>query len=62
MPLEMSNMEPENKTKLMRFDDIPVPTMVALTPGNGGGSKLLQSFLDSHDQLYMIPAYPLMYF
>lgn len=36
--------------------------MVALYTANGSGTKLYQGFLDGHPQLYMIPAYPLMYF
>ena len=57
----------ENKSflpvkRIVNFNDIPVPEIVALTFGNGSGSKLFQSFLDNHCQIYMIPAYPLMYF
>ncbi len=44
------------------FRDIPEPRMVCLTVGNGAASKPLQSYLDGHPELYMIPAYPLMYF
>jgi hypothetical protein len=45
-----------------RFDEIPEPRMVALYTANGSGTKLYQGFLDGHPQIYMIPAYPLMYF
>jgi hypothetical protein len=45
-----------------RYRDIPEPRMVALYTANGSGTKLYQGFLDGHPQLYMIPAYPLMYF
>ena len=46
----------------LRFRDIPIPTMIGLVEGNGSGAKLLQALLDGHEQLYMIPAYPLLYF
>jgi hypothetical protein len=35
--------------------------MVALYTANGSGTKLCQGFLDGHPQIYMVPAYPLMY-
>lgn len=35
--------------------------MVALYAGNGSGTKVYQGFLDGHPELYMVPAYPLMY-
>jgi len=44
-----------------RFSDIPEPRMVALYTGNGSGTKLFQGFLDGHPEIYMVPAYPLMY-
>ncbi|MCG8605878.1 hypothetical protein MJD09_12910, partial [bacterium] len=45
----------------LRFREIAAPKVAALVvPGTG--TKLLQSLLDSHEQIYMIPAYPLMYF
>lgn len=44
------------------FKDIPEPRMACLMVGNGAASKPLQGYLDSHPELYMIPAYPLMYF
>ncbi|MGA1823336.1 MAG: hypothetical protein ACMUIP_01645 [bacterium] len=48
---------------LPRFDEIAQPTMVALVGDAGGsGSKVFQSFLDNHEEIFMIPAYPLMYF
>jgi hypothetical protein len=47
---------------LPKFEDIPVPTVIALLTGSGVGSKPLQSLLDGHEQIYMIPAYPLLYF
>jgi hypothetical protein len=46
----------------IRFTDIPTPEIFALVVANGSGSKVFQSFLDSHEQIYMIPAYPLLYF
>lgn len=44
-----------------RFDQISEPRMIALYTANGSGTKLYQGFLDGHPQLYMVPAYPLMY-
>ena len=46
----------------MRLRDIPEPAVIGLFVGNGTGSKLLQSYVDGAPELYMIPAYPLMYF
>jgi len=42
--------------------NIREPAVVALITGMGSGSKVYQSLLDGHPQIYMIPAYPLMYF
>ena len=36
--------------------------VVALTHGNGAGSKVFQSFLDNHPDIISIAGYPLMYF
>lgn len=44
-----------------RFGEVPEPKMVCLHVGHGSGSKVFQSYLDGHPQLYMIPAYPLLY-
>lgn len=44
------------------FKSIRTPQMVGLFCGNGVGSKLLQGYLDGAPELYMVPAYPLMYF
>ena len=44
-----------------RLADIPEPRLVALYTGNGSGTKLFQGFLDGHPQIYMVPAYQLMY-
>ena len=35
--------------------------MIALYTANGSGTKLYQGFIDGHPEVYMIPAYPLMY-
>ena len=43
------------------FADIPEPQVAVIYAGNGSGTKLFQSFLDGHPQIYMLPAYPLMY-
>lgn len=45
-----------------RFSDIPLPRMIALSEGIGSGTKVYQSFLDGHPDIFMIPGYPLMYF
>ena len=44
------------------FDGNTPQEVVALVTGNGSGTKLFQALLDSHDQICMIPAYPLIYF
>ncbi len=49
------------KSEWPKFDAIPEPRMVCLYSGNGSGSKLYQSLLDAHPEIYMVPAYPLMY-
>jgi len=49
------------KLEWPRFRDVPEPRMVALYTANGSGTKLYQGFLDGHPQIYMVPAYPLMY-
>ena len=36
--------------------------IITLSRGNGSGSKLLQSFFDSHKKIIMLPGYPLLYF
>lgn len=45
-----------------RFSEIPTPNVVGLFVGNGTGSKLLQAHLDGAPELYMLAAYPLIYF
>lgn len=50
-----------NKT-LPSFEDIPKPQMVAIVHASGSGSKVFQAFIDGHEEVYMVPAYPLMYF
>lgn len=44
-----------------RFCEISEPQMVCLHVGHGSGSKVFQSYLDNHPQIYMLPAYPLLY-
>ena len=44
---------------LSRF---PEPRILALSEGNGSGTKLFQSLLDGHPGILMVPGYPLMYF
>ena len=36
--------------------------MFCLIAAGGGGTKLLQSYLDNHPEIYNIPAYPMLYF
>ena len=43
------------------FDEIPEPQVVALVAAARAGTKVLQSFLDGHEELLMVPGYPLMY-
>jgi len=43
------------------FFDIPEPRMVALVCSGRAGTKILQSYLDSHESIQMIPGYPLLY-
>src|SRR5688500_13560901 len=50
------------KARWPSFRAIPAPKVVGLFVGNGVGSKLLQGYLDGAPDLYMIPAYPLIYF
>ena len=53
--------------KLQALQDIPhftevrEPSMLALVATGRAGTKLLQSFMDDHDRILMVPAYPLMY-
>ena len=56
------NRTSREKKRPLRFKDIPQPKMLCLILANGGGTKLFQSYLDNHSQLYNIPAYPLLYF
>lgn len=56
-----SALDSEGRAAWPRFRDVPEPRMVALYAGNGSGTKVYQGFLDGHPQLYMVPAYPLMY-
>lgn len=46
---------------LPRFEEIPEPRMVCFGVGNGSGSKLFQSYLDGHPEIYMVPGYQIMY-
>ena len=62
MPCLMQQGELLLFTSDIELSSIPTPDMVALIVGAGTGSKLLQSHLDNHPEIYMIPAYPLMYF
>ena len=57
--IESRKLHPESWPK---FAEIAEPAMIALSEGNGSGTKVYQSFLDGHPQLYMVPGYPLMYF
>ena len=52
---------PEPKSNWPLFEDITEPRMVCFGTGNGSGSKLFQSYLDNHPQIYMVPGYALLY-
>ena len=45
-----------------KLDDISTPEVVALFTISGSGSKFFQAYLNQYEQIYMIPAYPLVYF
>jgi hypothetical protein len=45
----------------IRFADIKEPKVVGLVVFYGAGTKIFQSYLDGHDQVYNIPAFPLVY-
>jgi len=61
--IELPTLSENNKALgTFRFESITEPDLVALFVGNASGSKLLQTFLDNHPQIYMIPGYPLVYF
>lgn len=57
----MSSSAEKAAARTPRLRDLAEPTVVGLFVGNGTGSKLLQGYLDGAPDLYMIPAYPLMY-
>ena len=44
------------------FEEINEPKMVAIVHTSGSGSKVFQAFVDGHEEIFMVPAYPLMYF
>ncbi len=46
----------------MKNETIGDLQMVAISVGNGSGTKVFQSLLDSHQEVLMIPGYALMYF
>lgn len=54
-------LNPAGKSTALRLADIPEPRIVALVQATRGGSKLFQSFVDDHDDIIMVPGYPLMY-
>ncbi len=43
------------------FTQVKEPPVVVMVATGRAGTKIFQSFLDDHDQLLMVPAYPLMY-
>lgn len=55
MDLKAKEME------IPRIVDIKEPQVVALAQAARAGTKILQSFLDCHTHILMIPGYPLMY-
>lgn len=58
---DKAQAETMNSGNWPRFADIDEPRMVALYTANGSGTKLYQGFIDGHPEVYMVPAYPLMY-
>lgn len=58
---ESHKMEMLERAEWPRFRDVPEPRLAILFTANGSGTKLYQGFLDGHPQIYMVPAYPLMY-
>ena len=46
----------------LRISDVKEPKLLCLVVFTGGGTKLFQSYLDGHPDVYNIPAYPLIYF
>lgn len=58
---EAADKEELSNAEWPQFHDIPEPRMVCLYSGNGSGSKVYQSLLDGHPEIFMVPAYPLMY-
>ena len=51
----------KTEIKTPRFSEITTPRVLCIIIGNGGGSKLIQSYIDGHPSFYNIPAYPLIY-
>jgi len=49
------------KFKVPHFSDLQEPQMVTLFGSGRAGTKFLQSYLDDHENILMIPGYPLMY-
>jgi hypothetical protein len=60
-PVRPSRLD-DIKAQWPSFQSIPTSHVVGLFVGNGVGSKLLQAYLDGSPDLYMLPAYPLIYF
>jgi len=60
-PTATAAQTPMNSASWPRLREIPEPQMVGLHAGCGSGSKAFQSYLDNHPQIYMVPAYPLLY-
>jgi len=48
--------------EIPKFEDIKEPQVVTLVATARAGTKVLQSYLDEHPNILMIPAYPLLYF
>lgn len=59
--LEKAGAVENERIKWPRFEDIAEPRMICFGVGNGSGSKLFQAYLDGHPEIYMTPAYQLMY-
>ena len=46
---------------ISKVSEVPEPRMVALVGTGRAGTKILQSYLDGHENILTIPGYPLMY-
>ena len=52
---------PVDSLAIPHFTEVQEPQLVALVCSGRAGTKILQSFLDDHKNILMIPGYPLLY-